>query len=160
MKELTAVELTKENFKDYGYVISSNNGNPMGDNDEFLYWGKVSELNMSCAASTGILIARKRENFIRKLERHVSTPEILVALKGDSIICLAKPALDGDDKIEGIKAFYIKQGDAFAMLSGTWHWIPIPVNSDKSKFLVLFASGTEDNDLEIMDLEEEVKITL
>lgn len=160
MNVLKAIELTNDNFKDYGYIISSSNSNPMADNDEFLYLGKVSELNMSGNTSTGILIAHKREYLIKKLERHVNTPEILVALEGDSIICLAKPALEENDKVEGFKAFYIKQGDAFAMHAGTWHWIPIPVSAENSKFLVLFASGTEDNDLVVKDLEMGFKISL
>jgi len=157
---LKPVELTAESFKDYGHVISKGQENPMADNEEFMYWGKVSQLKMSGIASTGVLIGHKREPVVVKLERHVNTPEVLAALDGDSVVCVAKPSPKGTDTIEGVQAFYIKQGEAFAMHEGTWHWIPVPVNSEECKFLVVFASGTEDNDLEVKDLLEEIMIII
>lgn len=160
MVELRPVELTDESFKDYGHVISNGHGNPMGDNEEFIYWGKLSQLKINGTASTGVLIGHKREPVIDKLERHVNTPEVLVALDGESVVCVAKPSPVGTDIIEGMQVFYVKQGEAFAMYEGTWHWIPIPVNSEDCKFLVVFASGTEENDLEVKDLSEEIKISI
>lgn len=110
--------------------------------------------------SSGILLARKREGIIRSLERHMRTPEILIALEGDSLICMAKPeAKVGMDQIEGIQVFYIHQGEAIVMHLGTWHWIPVPVNQEETRFLVIFASETEVEDLEVRDLEEVVMVS-
>jgi ureidoglycolate hydrolase len=158
MKELKAVELTGESFKDYGYVVSSVSGEPMADNAEFKYWGKVSELKMSEFASTGVLLCLKRELIVKQFERHVHTPEMLVALEGNSIICFAKPSVQGKNQIEAIRAFKVKQGTAIAVHEGAWHWIPYPVDCKESKFLVVFASGTEANDLEVKELDEEITI--
>ena len=157
MKEIKAMELTAENFRDYGCLLSSSSAQPLAQNSELTYWGKVCELKMGDVASTGILYGHDREPVIKSLERHVSTPEVLVALEGDSIILFGKPAPDIGN-IDDLKAFYIKQGDAFAMHPGTWHWVGIPVGGKSSKFLVVFASGTEANDLEVRDLQEEIKI--
>ena len=111
MKEITAVGLTPENFKDYGQILSISKGDPMADNQEFVYWGKVTELAMTEKVSTGILVCRKREGLIKSLERHTRTPEILVALEGNSLICMAKPeSIVGADRIAGIQAFYVRQG--------------------------------------------------
>ena len=44
------------------------------------------------------------------------------------------------------------------MHAGTWHWVPVPVNREESKFLVVFASGTEAEDLEIRDLPDNIKV--
>lgn len=151
MKRLEPVELNAENFKAYGYVISSGQGQPASDNDEFKYWGKVSRLYMSETASTGVLIGKKRDTVVTKLERHVRTPEILVAVEGDCVICVAN---------QDVQAFYVKQGDAFALYEGTWHWIPYPVDRENCKLLVIFAEGTEDNDLEVKVLDEEVRINI
>lgn len=160
MIELKPIELTAGNFKDYGYVIGKGRENPMADNEEFKYWGKVSQLKMGDTVSTGVLIGHRRNPIIVKLERHVNTPEVLIALDGDSVICVAKPSSKGTDKIEGVQVFLVKQGDAFVMYEGTWHWIPVPVRSEDCKFLVVFASGTEDNDLVVKDLQDEIKISI
>jgi ureidoglycolate hydrolase len=158
MKKLIPIEMTSESFKEYGHIISNKQGVPMADNQEFSYWSKVSELSMSNAVSTGVLYGNKREPVIKSFERHNNTPEVLVALEGDSVMCFAKPSLINDNTIDGIQAFYIKERVAFAMYPGTWHWIPIPLSDIPSKFLVLFASGTEAEDLEIKDLDEQVMI--
>lgn len=161
MQEIKAVALTSENFKDYGQVLSIRKGEPMADTEEFAYWGKIANLKMTEKVSTGLLVCRKREGAVRSLERHVRTPEILVALKGDSLICMAKPeAVGGADRIEGIQAFHVYQGEAFVMHAGTWHWIPFPINQEESKFLVVFASGTEADDLEVRDLADVIKVSL
>ena len=157
---MKAIALTPENFKDYGQVLSIRKGEPMADNEEFAYWGKVAELDMTEQVSTGLLVCRKREGNVKSLERHVRTPEILVDLEGDSLICMAKPeSVIGADRIEGIQVFHVRQGEAFAMRAGTWHWIPFPVGREASKFLVVFASGTEADDLEIRDLEDTVTVS-
>lgn len=163
MKEIKAIELTPENFKDYGVIISKTKSKPWTENEEITYWGKVLELKISEVVSTGILVNNKREPLVNKMERHVSTPEMLVALEGDSIICMARPSCYCrccSSGIEGIKAFYLRQGDAIVMHAGTWHWASYPVDCEASKILVVFASGTEDKDMEIQELDEEVKLNL
>jgi ureidoglycolate hydrolase len=161
MEEIKAVALNSENFRDYGQVLSISKGDPMADNKEFAYWGKVTELAMTEKVSTGFLVCRKRRGVVKRLERHTKTPEILVALEGDSLVCMAKPeSVVGADRIEGIQAFHVRQGDAFVMHTGTWHCIPIPVDCEETKFLVVFASGTEADDLEIRDLADAVKVNL
>lgn len=78
---------------------------------------------------------------VKSFERHVNTIEAMVALEGDSILCVGKRSI-GNEEIGGIQAFYIKQGDAFYLNEGILHWALYPVNASGSKALVMFASGT------------------
>lgn len=121
------------------------------------YWSKVSLPKMGKTLSTGVLFGHERQAVVRSLERHKKTSEALVALEGDSIVCFGKPC-SSHKRIRGIKAFYVRQGQAICMHTGTWHWAPFPINVKKCKFLVLFATDTETSDLEIRDLPEEVGI--
>ncbi len=150
------LEFNNENFGDFGYILSSPAGTPMAENEELIYWGRVTEFGMGSAISTGVLIVNKRPPVLKSFERHLSTPEILVATEGQSVICFAKPGSGGEAK--DVKTFLVKQGDAFVMHPGCWHWAGYPVGCDKAKLLVIFAKGTEENDLEIIDLAEEVEI--
>ncbi len=154
MKKLTVVEMTPESFVGYGDVLSVGPGAPMGSSEEFTYWGKVAELGMGTRVSTGYLSCKPREGVLRQLERHLRTPEILVALHGDSLVCMARPSASGNKGIEGLQAFHVRQGQAFAMAPGTWHWAAFPVGKSEAVFLVVFASGTEGADLELMALDD------
>lgn len=158
MIEIKAIELTEENFKEFGYLLSTSKMKPL-ENTELAYWGKVAQLNMGETISTGILYGLDREPVIKSLERHINTPEILVAIEGNSIILFGKPK-QGIENIDDLRAFYIKQGDAFAIHPKTWHWVAVPVGSKISKFLVVFASGTEEKDLEVRDLPEAIMLSL
>lgn len=157
MKKLKQSPLTPENFKEYGFVLNVARQEPAADNPDFKYWSEISQLQMGRVASTGLLYGNMREPVATRLERHVNTPEVLVSVEGDSILCVGKPTGAGVN-IEDVAAFYLKQGDAVALREGTWHAVPFPVNDAICKFIVMFALGTEDNDLELSDLPEEIRI--
>lgn len=153
MERLTVVDLTPETFHGYGDVLSVGPTTPMANSEEITYWGKVAELEMGSRVSTGYLACKPRPGVLKQLERHLRTPEILVALRGDSLVCMAKPSAPGSKNIDGLKAFRVKQGQAFAMAPGTWHWAGYPFKKEEALFLVVFASGTEGADLEFTDLD-------
>jgi ureidoglycolate hydrolase len=153
MNRLTVVDLTPETFRGYGDVLSVGPGTPMANSEEITYWGKVAELQMGARTSTGYMACKPRPGVLKQLERHLRTPEILVALRGDSLVCMAKPSAPGSKSIDGLQAFRVKQGQAFAMAPGTWHWAAYPVRREEAMFLVVFASGTEGADLEFTDLD-------
>jgi ureidoglycolate hydrolase len=158
MRTIKARKLTPAGFRPYGYVVSTAKGKAFLDNNEVTCWSKVSLLQLGKTASTTLLFCHKREPVVRKLERHVHSPEVLVGLDGDSVICVGKPS-SGRGAIRGMRAFYLMQGDAIAMHAGTWHYAPFPVRAAQSKLLVLFSSRTEESDLKFRELPQEVRIT-
>ena len=153
MEKLTVVELTPESLRGYGSVLSVGPGTPMASTEEITYWGKVAELEMGARVSTGYMLCKPREAVLTQLERHLRTPEILVALRGDSLVCMAQPSAPGSRGIDGLQAFHVRQGQAFAMAPGTWHWAAFPIGKTEVVFLVAFATGTEGADLEFTDLD-------
>lgn len=155
---LKPVALTAKAFKDYGSVIHRAAGKPMAKNAEITYWGKVATLAMGKAVSTGVLVNRRRPLVVKSLERHARTAEILVALEGDSVFCVARPSPSGKS-IAGLKAFRVRRGEALALKPGTWHWVPFPVEGATSTFLVVFASGTEAKDMDVKDLPKPVRLS-
>jgi ureidoglycolate hydrolase len=157
MRTIKASKLTPAGFRPYGHVISTATGNPSSVNNELTCWSKVSLLQVGKTASTTLLFCHRRRPVVKKLERHVHSPEVLVPLDGDSVICVGKPS-SGRDAIRGIRAFYLRQGEAIAMHAGTWHYLPFPVKAKQCKLLVLFSSRTEESDLKFRDLPEEVRI--
>lgn len=149
--------LNEKSFREYGQILSEKAGEPMADDDIISYWGKVANIKFDKNISTGVLFGHKRLMATKNLERHIETPEVLVALSGDAVICVAVPSKQ-EDEPDKIKAFYIKQGDAISLYRGIWHWTPFPVDSEQCKFLVMFNNDTESKDLYIKNLSEDINI--
>jgi ureidoglycolate hydrolase len=158
MRELKILALASAAFGSYGTVLNKMSGDPMGRSAEFNYWGRLGGLRIDGPISSGQLVAFQREPVVRRLESHARTPEVLVALDGDSAVCLARPGISPNDDRAGIQAFFLARGDAVALHPGTWHWIPVPMGCATAAFLVLFAEGTEDNDITFCDLEAEIEL--
>lgn len=150
-------ELTADAFTPYGHIVSQPDGAPMADDDVITYWGRIARTDIKNPISFGLLLGHKRPYQTGKLERHLDTPEILVALENDAVIVCGKPSIS--DSVDDLAAFYVKQGDALCLYSRTWHWTPFPMEGEDCKFLVIFAGGTEDSDLEIKELDEEIVIS-
>ena len=149
------INLTEDSIKGYGYLLHESTKEPTFSNEQFEYTGDVYRFAVEEEMTVGILISRKREMKLECLERHMQTVEILVELENDAVIFLAKPS-EQDDKIEDIKAFYLKQGQAVVLNKATWHWVPYPFGKLECKTLVIFKEGTSANDCEIKNIEENI----
>lgn len=156
MKTSKALEFTSKDFKDFGQLLSKTKVPALADNDEYTYWGKIGSLVFGEKASSGILLCHKRAFIGKSFERHEKTPEVLVALEGDSVLCLAKPAGQPTE----VNWFQIHQGDAFMLHTGTWHCIPFPIKTRECRFLVIFACGTEEGDLNYFNLTDPMEFVL
>jgi ureidoglycolate hydrolase len=143
---LIPIDLENSHFAPFGKVLSQTDKKADTVNDAFHYWSGIAKLKMSDTVST--------------VEKHDRTPEILVALDNDAILCVAESSKEEKTvNPQSIRAFYIRKGDSLVMNAGTWHWAPVPVLKEESKFLVIFASGTEDSGTEIQELNEKVYIS-
>ncbi|MDR3353725.1 MAG: ureidoglycolate lyase [Synergistaceae bacterium] len=146
------IELSAEAFKEYGKVLHQRSDERrMSDNDELTYWGKIAEFELPSKISTGIMVARRREGGFRTFERHFKTGEILVALDADAVCAVGRPTPERDE-VTDVKLFYFRRGQAVFLSPATWHYVPMPIASESAAFLVIFASGTEDDDMSFADL--------
>ena len=112
---------------------------------------------MFSPSCTGQLNCRYRDKILKKVERHLQTHELMVALKGDSLICVASASLDAPEE-KDIHCFAVKEGTVLMMDKAVWHWIPYPLQEPGSEFLVLFRDGTGADDLNFHELKEKLWI--
>lgn len=150
-------ELTAESFSSFGKVLNRAPFVDLDPSEEFSWADGCGDLDLFTPSCTGQLNCRYRERDLRKMERHMKTPEIMVALEGDSLICVASASEDAPQK-ESIRCFRVKQGSALLMDKAVWHWIPYPEQEPGSKFLVLFRDGTGADDLNFHELEEPFRV--
>jgi hypothetical protein len=93
-----------------------------------------------------------------KMERHLKTAEMLVALDGDAIVCMAPPQEPVGGSLTGVVAVKMRLGEALVMETGTWHWIPFPTGKKTVRYLVVFRNQTGADDLHFFDFKEAVTV--
>lgn len=72
--------LAAEAFARYGQVLTACKDAPAADDDVITYWGGVGSAAFDAPVSAGMPFGHPRRMATRRLERHLKTPEILVAL--------------------------------------------------------------------------------
>jgi len=114
-----------------------------GTSDIHDYWDKVASFGSEGPLVCSLLKTKKALGApVDEMERHLKTQEILVALKGDAVLAVAKPDNDKatpDDAT--IKSFLLKQGQGVVFDAGTWHALPCAVD-ETSMLLVVFKENT------------------
>jgi ureidoglycolate hydrolase len=152
--ELKAVELSPQALRGIGVIIIPREWPAINDDSGFHYAETNGALGLESTLSSGSLDCAPRPKTLKKMERHLKTREMLVALKGESIVCLAPPQEPSGGSLQGITAVRVKAGDVFILETGAWHWIPFPVGTQAARFLVVFKARTGQDDLYFCDLAE------
>jgi ureidoglycolate lyase len=110
-------------------------------------------MDIDGSVSVGVLRAVKRGFDFHEMERHVETPEMLVAVQGDVLVPVAPANHPADaPAAEETEVFHLRQGEALIMNTGVWHWLPFPLQGE-AVLLVVFKEGTPDNDFTLYDLQ-------
>ncbi len=156
--KLEATELSEAAIEGVGRLLTPSAGKGLQAGDEFSFGIVSPELGMPASLCAGRLECGARPMTLKRLERHLKTPEILSAVKGDSIICMAPAQEVRDGKLAGMRAILVREGQGVILDRGAWHWIPFPSRESATRFLVIFRAGTGDDDLDFCDLAENADI--
>ncbi len=140
-------------------ILPSGCAEPEAGGPEFSYHQVLAPGELGDGNIMAELICRKRPLTVGKLERHLATPEILVALDAGAVVCVAPPGADpASCRPSDIRALPLRQGQALWMDRGVWHWLPFPVRAGQVTMLLIFREGTGDRDIEFRELAEPVGI--
>lgn len=136
-------------------------GRAPAQGEEFTYTHLLSPGELGEPAIMAELTCHPRARRLEKLERHLATPEVLVALDGEVVVCAAPPGTDPSrcsaDEVHG---FVLRQGQGLWMAKGTWHWIPFPTGRQPVRMLLLFREATGDRDLEVVPLSAPLAVAI
>jgi mannose-6-phosphate isomerase-like protein (cupin superfamily) len=152
--DLIAGELSDEALRGIGRVLTPRNRPQVPAGEEFRYDQTLRDIGLAGPLSSGSLECAPRPKTLVKMERHLKTAEVLVALDGDAVVCLAPPQEPAGGRLQGLTAVRVRAGESFVMETGAWHWIPYPAGSRTVRFLVVFRNATGDDDLHFVDLAE------
>lgn len=164
--ELKIAPYTQAAFEDFGKVLAIPSGTPTYSDQRLDWWSTIGVLPGSTVGDfeVSLLTCRQSDMTFNSLERHVQSPELLLALDDDIISAFA-PARDLDDPgarpaLEEVRAFKIPQNQGFLVGTGTWHLLPTCATKDECLMLVIFKRDTGANDLTFAEIEGAERVRL
>ncbi len=152
--DVKAVDLSEQALKGIGLVLIQRGRQAVKPGDDFSYVQTNNALGLEAPVSSGSLECLPRPMRVSRMEKHLKTPEVLVALDGDATVCLAPPQEAAGGTLRGITAVKMRAGDVMILERGAWHWIPFPKGKRPVRYLVVFRALTGQDDLHFCDLAE------
>ena len=155
------VKISKENFANYGDLISTNNVKPIDINNGYAKrYDGVANLNTSKdnGETTISIFSALKRNFPMKIdmmEKHPLGSQAFIPMKETTFLVFVAPK-EEKLNLNKVEAFIIPPGIGINYNPGTWHF-PLIATEDMN-FLVVDRKGPGDN-LVIKNLDKE-NITL
>jgi ureidoglycolate lyase len=142
------IKITKENFSDFGDVISSENIKPIDINagyaKRFNDLANINTLKDEGKTIVSIFSARKR-NFPMKIdmmEKHPLGSQAFMPMKETTFLAFVAPPGDFPE-IDKIKSFMVPPKKGINYKPGVWHF-PL-ISTEDTDFLVIDRQGNGDN---------------
>jgi ureidoglycolate lyase len=156
-KKYQAQTITKENFKEFGDLITTEGIEPLNINNGFAKrFDDIAQLNTKSEGgeTTISIFSALKRNFpmqIDMMEKHPLGSQAFIPMKETNFLCFVAPAADKPD-LSKAKAFFIPKGLGINFKPGTWHF-PL-ISTENMNFLVVDRKGQGEN-LVIKDLKSE-----
>jgi len=152
--KVVAGALSDEALAGVGHFLTPRGVPSAAEGEDFAYSDTSSDIGLEAPLSSGTLLCLPRRIAVTRMERHLRSREMLVALEGDSVVFVAPPQEPRDGALHDIRALKMESGQAFVMDVGSWHWIPFPAGRRPVRCLVIFRAKTGTTDIQFQDLSE------
>jgi len=156
-KVIKPISITKENFANYGDMISTKDINPIEINNGYAKrYDGIANLNTSedNGETTISIFSALKRNFPMKIdmmEKHPLGSQAFIPLKETTFLAFVAPNEEKLD-LNKTEAFIIPPGIGVNYNPGTWHF-PL-ISTEDMNFLVVDRKGSGDN-LIIENLDKE-----
>ena len=122
------------------------------------YWASVAVMRIEGEVDVGIMRVRQRQPSFDTMERHLRTPELIVALDSEILLPVSVDEASGDrPDVDRLRVVRVDQGSGVVMERGVWHAIPFATKST-ADCLVIFRRNTAIDDLEVMRLQTVIRV--
>lgn len=147
MKHIKSQRIDSEGFRPYGSVATRPAAAPLAEDDTFKYWSDAAHYGIEGETEIGFCtVYRQERDVVDWMERHVRTPEILIAVDRPFVL----PVMSDEGNVD---AFLVEPGEAAVIGQGIWHSACKPVGGDEATYFVIFRRGTPQEDVAKMDVE-------
>ena len=151
------VKISKENFTNYGDLISTNNVKPIDINNGYAKrFDNLADINTSKDQGKTIvsIFSALKRNFPMKIdmmEKHPLGSQAFIPMKETTFLAFVAPQ-NNKPEIEKVESFIIPPGIGINYKPGIWHF-PL-ISTENMNFLVVDRQGPGNN-LVIENLEKE-----
>ena len=151
------VKISKENFTNYGDLISTNNVKPIDINNGYAKrFDNLANINTSKDQGKTIvsIFSALKRNFPMKvdmMEKHPLGSQAFIPMKETTFLAFVAPQ-NNKPEIEKVESFIIPPGIGINYKPGIWHF-PL-ISTENMNFLVVDRQGPGNN-LVIENLEKE-----
>ena len=156
-KTITPKPITKENFSNFGDLITTKDIEPITINDGYAKrFDNIAKLDTSKEngkTTISIFSALKRifPMKVHMMESHPLGSQAFIPMKETTFLCFVAPSGEKPD-LNKIESFIIPPGLGINYKPGTWHF-PL-ISTEDMNFLVVDRKGSGDN-LKIKKLDSE-----
>ena len=156
-KVFKPVKISKENFANYGDLISTNNVKPIDINNGYAKrFDNLADINTSKDQGKTIvsIFSALKRNFPMKIdmmEKHPLGSQAFIPMKETTFLAFVAPQ-NNKPEIEKVESFIIPPGIGINYKPGIWHF-PL-ISTENMNFLVVDRQGPGNN-LVIENLEKE-----
>ncbi len=161
MNEIKVQSMSDPSFGKFGVLLTTDRGETKCDTPVVTHVHGIGSLEtLGPDPVIAYVKAYRREDFIvDKVERHVNTSEIFFPKSGTAIMVFMGDGPEGGPDPNTAEAYLIEPGCPFISNKSVWHWVPYPIGDEWDTFIIIEDNLIE-NDIEVLDLETSVKITL
>jgi ureidoglycolate hydrolase len=149
MQKIHTKNISSENFKKYGMVVTSPRATPTSQGDNYKFWSDIAHYHITTTAEIGICtVFNQSEIRIDSMERHLKTPEILIPIDAPFVVPLLIDAAAASPE-----SFHVNLGEAVVINEGIWHSACIPIGVEQSSYFVIFRRNTPHDDVQMKSVE-------
>jgi len=142
---LKVIPINSDNFKKFGKVVQLPADAPTAEGDTYKFWADIAHYEINGNTEIGLCtVTAPTGNRIDGLERHLSTPEILIPVDTP----FALPLLIDGEPESNLQVFRVNIGEAVAIDTGVWHGASIPLEKPRATYFVIFRQWTPHEDVE------------
>lgn len=153
--------LSKENFKNYGEVISTDGEYIITNQGTGKKWNNLVRFDMyedGGEVNLGILRTRKMEFRFTQMERHLYTSQIFIPLGGKRSLVAVAPASDKGPNPDEVEVFIVEGNQGVSFFRKTWHHTLFPIDED-TEYVVMMRGTSGPLDVELKSFDNiEIKI--
>jgi len=156
-KTITPKPITKENFSNFGDLITTKDIEPITINDGYAKrFDNIAKLDTSKenGKTTISIFSALKRTFpmkVNMMESHPLGSQAFIPMKETTFLCFVAPSGEKPD-LNKIESFIIPPGLGINYKPGTWHF-PL-ISTEDMNFLVVDRKGSGDN-LKIQKLDSE-----
>ena len=161
-KKVKVKQLTKDNFKLYGEVITGEGEYKIINQGNGKKWNNLVNFDMfedGGKVNLGLLRTKYLKPVFNQMERHHYTSQIFISSgRGKSLVAVA-PVSDKYPDSEKVEVFLMEEGQGISFNRKVWHHSLFPLNNEQD-YILIMRGGNFALDVELVAFEDNVSIEI